>query len=711
MSLTLGSSSFLLAVALLAAAAFAWWSYSRTTPALTTGRRALFGGLRFASLAIIIFLLFDPSILRSESEEHEPTLIFLIDNSASVPFVEGDEGEERLRNALADLPPAAREMPILAFEAGLTALDNVGETTESLTFEGARTNIAAAIEGTRTHPARAIRGAVLISDGLYNTGRNPIFAAEDAAVPVHTVVVGDTTAYEDIILREIETNRVAYSGAELPIRARIVAEGFAGRTVGVTVSEGASVLRTESLTLRGDGTEQSIDLYVIPREPGLRRFTVRVSELEGEATHRNNVRSTTVRVVDTRRQVLLIGGAPDPDIGAIRQSIVRDEEIELTTWIQRSPDAFYQGALPSDLSDYDLVILSGFPSPGTSGNLINDVASRLRQARVPTLYLAGRAINVAGVNALGDEIAIGLPGPGSGRREVVAEMTSPGRSHPVSATAASDAAVWGRFPALVAHDGTWQASADASILLATTARSGGQPLVVVRSREGVRRASILAADTWKWRTVSPTIAGAEGVFDRLIENMLQWLTSPEDTRLVRATPTQDVFEGGETVRLLGEVYDERLTPVEDADMEVEITPETGEAFRLPMRQEGRGRYRLDAGQLPEGVYSYRATASRNGVNIGMDSGTFTVGALEREFISSRADAAIMRQIAARSGGISTDLAGMSSLVEELLASPSFTPEREHIVREASLRHTVLLLLLVVLLLAAEWILRKRSGMV
>lgn len=711
MSLTLGASTPLLVASLLTAGAFAWWSYSRTTPALSTGYRTLFSGLRFASLSIIIFLLFDPSILRSQVEEHEPTLLFLIDNSASVPFVEGETDEDRIRDALANLSPAAGRMPVLTFDGGTSWLANVGQAPDSLRFDGTRTNIAAAIEGMRTHSARAVRGAVLISDGLYNTGRNPIFAAEDAVVPVHTVVVGDTTAFEDVILREIETNRIAYSGAELPIRARIVSEGFAGQTVNVTVSEGTSVLGSESLTLRGDGTEQSVEIYVTPREAGLRRFTVRVSELEGEATHRNNVRSTTVRVVDSRRQVLLIGGAPDPDLGALRQSIGRSEEIELTTRVQRSADAFYEGPLPSDLSGFDLIIFAGFPAPATPTALVNEIATRVYDAGIPTIFLAGRAISVAGVSALGDEIAVGVPGPGSSRREVLAEITAAGRSHPVTASAAPEAAAWGRLPPLVAHEGHWRVSADAAVLLATTSRSGEQPLVAVRSRGGVRRAAVFAADTWRWRTVSPTIAGADGVYDRLFDNLLQWLTSPEDTRLVRVTPSQDVFEGGETVGLVGEVYDERLAPVDDADLAVEVTPESGEPFRLPMRNDGRGRYRMDAGQLPEGMYAYRATASRDGIALGSDSGTFTVGALEREFVSPRADASIMRQIAARSGGNSTGLAGLSGLVEELLASPSFTPEREHIVREASLRHTVLLLIIVVVLLAAEWILRKRSGMV
>jgi hypothetical protein len=130
-----------------------------------------------------------------------------------------------------------------------------------------------------------------------------------------------------------------------------------------------------------------------------------------------------------------------------------------------------------------------------------------------------------------------------------------------------------------------------------------------------------------------------------------------------------------------------------------------------MIREGRGRYRLDAGNLPEGTYTYRAAARSADVDLGSDTGVFTVGALEIEYMHTRADAALMRQIAARSGGQFGTLSDLPNIVDAALSDPTFTPEREHITRESSLRHTYLLLLLVIAFLAAEWVLRKRSGMV
>ena len=71
----------------------------------------------------------------------------------------------------------------------------------------------------------------------------------------------------------------------------------------------------------------------------------------------------------------------------------------------------------------------------------------------------------------------------------------------------------------------------------------------------------------------------------------------------------------------------------------------------------------------------------------------------------------MRQIAARSGGTATTLAGLQELLQNIASAPDFLPRTEQTVNEASLRHVYFLLAIVIALLASEWILRKRSGMV
>ncbi len=145
-------------------------------------------------------------------------------------------------------------------------------------------------------------------------------------------------------------------------------------------------------------------------------------------------------------------------------------------------------------------------------------------------------------------------------------------------------------------------------------------------------------------------------------------------------------------------------------MQVRITAEDGTTSPFTMRAAGNGRYTLDAGTLPAGDYSFAAEAERAGAALGSDRGAFAVGALALEFRDTQADAALMRGLARRSGGEVLDPAELDQLPARL-AAHGFGPrlvEEEH---ETELWHLAWLLAVVVALLAAEWVLRKRAGMV
>jgi hypothetical protein len=250
-------------------------------------------------------------------------------------------------------------------------------------------------------------------------------------------------------------------------------------------------------------------------------------------------------------------------------------------------------------------------------------------------------------------------------------------------------------------------------VLATTRVRGiafDDPLLLVRQRGRSRSAALLAAGTWRWRNLPADLSAVEDFYPGLVDNLLRWLTTREDDRPVRVRPVQPLFGEGEAVQFTGQVYDESLDPIPDASVEVEVTAPDGSTSPYAMRPVGSGRYVLNAGTLPEGDYTFTATAGRAGATLGEDRGAFAVGALALEFRDTQADAGLMRQIARRSGGAVVAPEEIPALQAQLEAG-GFGPrvvEQEH---ETELWELAWLLAVVIALLAAEWVLRKRSGMV
>jgi hypothetical protein len=86
-----------------------------------------------------------------------------------------------------------------------------------------------------------------------------------------------------------------------------------------------------------------------------------------------------------------------------------------------------------------------------------------------------------------------------------------------------------------------------------------------------------------------------------------------------------------------------------------------------------------------------------------------VGRATREYRHTRANAALMRQIAERSDG-SFHLAAGASPLPEQVARAGLEPLIERTPRETRLWERYGFLVAALLLLGAEWVLRRRSGM-
>jgi hypothetical protein len=723
MSLTFGLSPWLFALAALAGIALSAWVYRTTIPELQTIRRLGLTALRAGAILMVCFLLFEPVLERRHQSERRPVLAVLADNSQSLLLTEasgdsaataaGIAARGALRSVLdADIPA---DIALFHFDAGLAPRPSADPSeADSIQFDGQRTDVSAALEQVRETLGEAnLQGVILLSDGQYNTGRNPVYLAERYAVPIHTVALGDTTRRRDVQIRSVTTNELAYVGDELPIRVGLRSEDFGGARVTVTLLENGAPLGSQTLDLPAGTVEVPIDLSHTPGEEGYRRLTVTVTRLDGEVTYRNNSETVTVRVLRNKRRILLVAAAPDPDVAALRQLLEAGTQTDVRPLVQKGPGTFYEDVPFDSLAEVDALILAGFPGRNADPALVQRLADAAANG-VPVFFVLGRQTDLRRLGeAFGEYLPVVPQTVRSNAAEAVFLPTPAGLQHPILDGVSDDPALWRRLPPLVLNDTRWQPWPDTRVLAVDEVRGIrlDDPLLSVRHREGHRSAALLAYGLWRWKNVPSDLSDAGAAWAELFSNIVQWITTVEDDRPVRVAPIQDLFSGGESVLFGGQVYDESLRPIDGAQVEVDVTAADGTQYPYAMEGLGNGRYALSAGALPEGTYRYRATAQRNGASLGEDEGTFAVGALTLEFKEIRANTPLLRQIADRSGGNFLDPVNLYALPELLRASGRFESifieERD----EEELRRMYLFFALIVGLLTAEWLIRKRSGLV
>lgn len=710
MSVAFGFHPAAVALSLVLAGVLTWWTYRITIPPVSTIRRTVLMALRWTSLSLVLLLLAEPVVRSLARSSEDPVVAVLFDTSRSLSLdVHPDiDHSAAVRLALDEVSEAADGANVETYRFGAALERWAPVDADTGSFDGSRTDMAAALESVRSaYIGRPLRGVVLMSDGRYNTGGNPLYVAERYPVPIHTVIVGDTTAYRDLRIERVATNEVGYVDRELPVQVTLHAKGFADRVVVVSLSGPGIDPVDANVRFGEEETEVAVDLVVTPTSEGFHSLEAAVDVLAGERTGANNKVSFGVRVMERKLTILLIAAGPSPDVAAVREMLESDSDLEVEAYTQKSSSTWYEGSPPpKSLDRFDAIMLAGYPGRYAEPSVLDAVT----ESDKPVLFLLDRTTDLRLVR---DRLERVLPASvrtvRSGFIEAAPVQSPVGRTHPIlSLPGEID-----RLPPVAYSSSRWEATPDARTLATVSVRGVvlDEPLLVVRTRSGTRSAAILGAGIWRWRNVPTDLADLDQVFPELVSNLLQWITTKSDDRPVRVKPVEELFDGTDAVQFTGEVYDESLDPVSDASLVLSVMDSTGATLEYHMETLGSGRYSKLLSRLPEGSYRYRAVAEVSGEPVGADSGHFAVGELSLEFLDTEADVDLMRNIARRSGGAFLHFGELRSLGERLSEAESLAPVVTENEVQLPLRRMVPFLFAIVALLSAEWVIRKRSGMV
>ncbi len=338
-----------LAVLLLAVLAGAWWWKRYLAPLSPTRRRGLLS-LRVAVVALLVFLLFQPVLVRPIAVKSEQVVAVLHDDSRSMGVRDGSgrSRAERLKEALAanssGFDEALRSrfhMMEYAFGAGLRPITSRDE----LTGGAPETRIAPAVlDAADELKHLELSAVVVLSDGAQQEPLDEGMrtALAKSGIPVYTVGVGEE-AWRDLALGEVALSRSFFDDAPARITAQFTATGLAGETVVAEVLQGGTVVASVERNLEGDDVEQQVQLDVMPRAREWLEFTVHL-RLKGstevsvsrEFVADNNEASVLLDHREKEYRILYFTGRPNWQYKFVRHALAGDPELRLASLIRVS---------------------------------------------------------------------------------------------------------------------------------------------------------------------------------------------------------------------------------------------------------------------------------------------------------------------------------------------------------------------------------------
>jgi len=717
LTLSFSTQTILILLAIVATISVVGFTYRHSIPPLSPGFKILLASLRALAMALIVFLIAEPVLSLILRDEERPLVVILADDSRSMTIEDGGVSRASRQRSLltSDNLQAISNEALLLSGSFSNRLRMVSSSlADSLTYSGAQTNLGGALEELKVQTAdRNLRAIILLSDGNITSGVNPLLEIENMNAPLFTIGIGDTLQRQDLLVRKVVTNNIAYAGSRVPVQVTLRKSGYGGERIEVALNEEGKVVDRQVVVLSEQQDEYMVPMSFTAGEEGTHQYTVSLSQLANEVNILNNRSTFYTKVLKSKMKITLVAGSPGSDQVFIMRALESDQNVELTTLMERRDGLFDGGATAErSVREADCLVLVGFPTSATRPEALSMIAASIQRGKGLFLVLS-RTINLEKLKALESLLPMGLERFSSDELLVHVVVPEHQRNNPVVRLrpGAAQLSVWSDLPPIFTRQvvGNVKPEADVLALKRVQGISTSEPLIVSRSTPQQKSLLFLGYGIWRWKMMTGETPGAPGALEQFLSQSVRWLTTRTDDRQVRVTPLTDVFAGGDPVEFTGQVYDLNMRPLENAIIAVHVTGNE-QRYDVSLSSIGQGQYEGSLDGLPSGDYRYSASASSDGVMIGESKGTFSIGGAEAEFVETRMNKELLQQLAYRSGGKYYDAEDTESLADDIRALPGFESRERRMAAQYQPWDEPWPYALIILLLALEWMLRKRSGL-
>lgn len=684
---------------------FVWWSYRTSRPELTRSRRFTLILLRSLALVALILVLADLFVTHGSFQTEVPRIDVHIDDSRSM--AQAPDGRSRFVIAT----DIAREIEtrlgadrsrMFRFSDSVSVIDLSSKHIPPPT--GTPTDLSLRSSDIVIRNRNRTGAVVLISDGHHNSGEDPASRWSELGLPVVAIVPGPSTGLEDARVSGILTNRVGRVGVEQLVSIKIDANVESERTVVVLLRSSSGILGRYTLTLLPTLSNYQVTLPFRPIDPGTKILTAEIQGLSSEAPTANNRRQTVVEVPSSKARLLLIGGAPGPDLAFFRRKIESMPDIEVESVIHVG-----QRPLPLDesiLRSMDVVALINYPTASSTVEELQRIEREIRRRSVPLLIAFGPNTDLRRLSGLGDILPLALDPETSFDR-----IASISATKDFSDRLSLKQSAFKDLAPLTIYTESGRLASSAETLLFTDDQR--RTPVVIASDSPTPTTLIAGWGLWRWELLDKGRSEARGetappILEEFVTRSVRALgrAGKRERFSLTIDPSSSLL--GETLIATAEVYTGNFQPLIDAVVSVTITGPERRVVRLDAVGGSRYTARLD--KLPKGTYRYSGIARAGGNHVGSAAGSFVVEDRHIEDTTLSPDFGTMKSIAERSDGYFGTGSDVDSLMTLLLERPELSPRSIPYLSETSLRNSLPFLILALLHFSAEWILRRRWGL-
>jgi hypothetical protein len=424
-----------------------YWIYGKRYAELNFFQRSALVSLRAAFVAVLFFILTEPTSMRRIETVREQTLLVLQDVSLSMGISDSrisTVDKERVRIVFGEaMPEETSEPSRLELAAAVAANDqlklwgrlakthklkfaafsqelgrietvapdegsSVGEAVsqlyESYTVRDAQTSLSNSLrEAVDQLSGEPVSAVMLISDGV-NTAGPPIEEAVRYAsrigLPVYAYSPG-ADRLRDLSVSAVRAPAMVLENESVVLAVRLEGYGFSDQLVELRLIEGGSVVKRKQVRLEAEGVTTTT-ITCPGFSTGLRSLVLEVDELEGESVAENNKAELSLKVRSSKLRVLLIERVARWDFRYLFDTLRQDPRVDVNavmldgdSSLGSDPQSRFLPELPKvdELLKYQVVVIGDVDPARFPVSYLDAFQQLARQVGGGVLFHAGRHYN------------------------------------------------------------------------------------------------------------------------------------------------------------------------------------------------------------------------------------------------------------------------------------------------------------------------------
>lgn len=645
--------------------------------------------LRFLSILIIGFFLLSPYIKLTEQTIEQASILLVQDNSKSIALA----GKENIDELLTINNKISSDLS-QKFNVERFLFDDEIYKSDSISLSGKSTNLGNAIEKLQSlYENKNIGAMILLSDGVYNKGNNPVYEINNNSENIYTVLLGDTVSRKDALIGEVRHNKSVYFGNYFPVQVQVESHNLKGDTSVIKLMKNDSVIEEQEIVYNTDDFYKKYLFNVNADEKELLKYNLVLEKAENEDYTSNNYKPVVVEVIDSKIKIALISNAPHPDIGALKEAAEMDINFEFTQY--RAKDV---GNI--NIEETKLIIFHQLPGTGV---LPTSFYSKVQKAKISRLYVIGNKTNLSRYNKMQPGISIFQ------NKNSIDEAKATYNDKFTLFTLNNDVKEFiKQTPPLVTPFGNYKVSAEGELLFTQSINTiqTDKPLIYLGNRNNIKEGIICGEGIWKWRMTDYRLSGNFENFDLMMNKIYRYLSITKEKSRFNVT-AKKVYSEHQSVIFDAELYNELYEPINYPTIDLQIKNNNGDIYDFVFNKTTDA-YRINTGSFNEGDYTYKASVTVND-KIFTQEGIFSVVPLNIEAENLEADVNTLYKLSHKSGGKLYKKEEINVMINDILSNPDILSVSYSNTTLSDLINKYFILFIIISLLAIEWFLRKYWG--